>query len=121
VEIGAGLLPGAGLALVAEANDDGSSGPDLTPANNTATDIDTVVAVPTLTVVTSVTNDDGGTATAGDVTIDVLAGADVAASAAGSTDGVTHTLTAGDYTVAAREDPPGYTVTFGEGCAADGA
>ncbi|MEE6296008.1 PKD domain-containing protein [Georgenia wangjunii] len=120
VEIGAGPLPGTELALVAEANDDGTLGPDLTPANNVDTDVDTVVAVPTLTVVTAVTNDDGGTALPGDFTIGVLADGTVVTSAPGSTDGVAHTLTAGDYAVAPQGGPGGYTMTFAEACAGTG-
>ncbi len=43
------------LANTAEAHDDGSGGPDPTPGNNTATDVDTLDAAPDLTV----TKDDG--------------------------------------------------------------
>jgi CSLREA domain-containing protein len=77
---------------------------------------------PTLTVITTVTNDNGGTATPAGFTIHVRnGGADVGGSpAAGSAGGTTYTLVAGSYAVAA-DAVPGYFTAIGGACAADGS
>ncbi|MBD5784737.1 PKD domain-containing protein [Cellulosimicrobium terreum] len=105
------------LAVTAAAVDDGTHGADLTPDNNTATDTDTVVAAPRLTVVTEVVNDAGGDAAPAGFAVDVLAGGTVVASGTGSADGVTYELTPGAYTLAPRPEVPGYAVSVGPACA----
>jgi len=76
----------------------------------------------TLTVIKSVTNDDGGSATASSFQLHVKSGGvDVAGSpAAGSTTGTAYTLTGGAYVVS-EDAVAGYTLTsFGGDCDANG-
>ncbi|MBD8078372.1 PKD domain-containing protein [Cellulosimicrobium arenosum] len=104
------------LAVTATAVDDGSHGADLTPDNNTATDTDTVVAAPRLTVVTKVVNDAGGTADPAAFAVDVVADGSVVASGTGSATGVAHDLSPGSYTLAPRSAVPGYVASVGPDC-----
>ncbi|MCB7135811.1 PKD domain-containing protein [Cellulosimicrobium marinum] len=114
------VLPGHGetLAVTAHAVDDGANGADLTPDNNTATDTDTVVERPRLTVVTRVVNDAGGTAAPADVAVEVSRDGAVVAVATGNAQGVVHELAPGTYSVAPGTVPPGYTATLSDACAA---
>ncbi len=76
---------------------------------------------PRLTVVTTVSNNDGGTQTPADFNVHVRGAADVAGSPApGTGSGRTYTLNPGTYTVAADADSR-YTAALGGACAANGA
>ncbi|GAA3946756.1 PKD domain-containing protein [Microbacterium soli] len=110
---------GEEITLRAEAFDDGANGNDLTPANNVDEDTDTILALPTLTVVTTVINDDGGTAEAKDFDAVVTGVAGQVSSDAGDTAGTVHALTVGDYTVGST-GLADYTTAYGGDCAADG-
>ena len=76
---------------------------------------------PTLTVVTNVVNDNGGTRTPANFTAHVRSGAnDVTGSPqAGSSSGTPYTLSAGSYTVSA-DAVTGYTLAVSGACAANG-
>jgi CSLREA domain-containing protein len=78
---------------------------------------------PTLTVTTTVTNNDGGEDGPGDFSVGVrdAAGANVAGSPQpGSASGTTYTLAPGSFTVAA-DGPNLYSLAIGGACAAGGA
>ncbi len=77
---------------------------------------------PTLTVITTVTNDNGGTLAPAGFTIHVRSGgADVGGSPqAGSAGGTTYTLTAGSYAVSS-DAVSGYGAAITGACAADGS
>ncbi len=70
----------------------------------------------TLKVIKTVVNDNGGTATADDWTINVDAADPSDASFAGDEDGVTITLDAGSFNVTESGGPAGYTQTSAVGC-----
>jgi hypothetical protein len=77
---------------------------------------------PTLTVITTVTNDNGGTATPAGFSVHVRSGgADVSGSPqGGSSSGTTYTLAAGGYAVSS-DAVAGYTAAIAGACAADGS
>ncbi|WP_454042299.1 PKD domain-containing protein [Cellulosimicrobium sp. Marseille-Q8652] len=118
VTVRAGGGHGDQLTVTATATDDGAHGGDLTPANNTATDTDTVVARPRLTVVTRVVNDAGGTASPADVAVSVTRDGTVVAVSSGTGSGVTHELAPGTYVVPPVTVPAGYAESPREGCTA---
>jgi uncharacterized repeat protein (TIGR01451 family) len=112
VQVDADTPVGSQLTASAQASDDGTNGADLTPANNVDADVDdVVVSRGTLTVVSTVVNDDGGSATVGEFTVRVDGGV--------VTDAVVE-LDAGVHAVTAA-GPVGYTTTFGADCAVDGS
>ncbi|WP_125775624.1 PKD domain-containing protein [Antribacter gilvus] len=110
---------GSELTVTATSADDGTHGADLTPANNTDSDTDTVVAPPRLVVVTEVVNDAGGSASADDVAVRVSDAGGVVAGGSGTTTGTTFVLTPGTYGVGST-GPAGYTATVGGACAPSG-
>ena len=73
------------------------------------------VADPQLTVIKVVVNDNGGTANAGDFTMNMTATSPSSASFAGSADGTTITLDAGSYSVA-EIGPAGYAESQSADC-----
>ena len=96
----------------------------LTPGGSTATVAVTVTCVddppfpdvPTLTVIKTVVNDDGGSALASDWTMDV-SGTNVSGTGfAGSASSVTITLDAGAYSVSESGGPSGYAMSFSADC-----
>ena len=96
----------------------------LTPGGSTATVAVTVTCVddppfpdvPTLTVIKTVVNDDGGSALASDWTMDV-SGTNVSGTGfAGSASSVTITLDAGAYSVSESGGPSGYAMFFSADC-----
>jgi hypothetical protein len=75
---------------------------------------------PPLTVIVEVIKDDGGTAVAGDWTVEVTADNPSASSFPGAeAPGTTITIDAGPYSVDATGGPPGYEKSFSGDCAGD--
>lgn len=82
----------------------------------TITNDDVAANLPTLTVIKTVVNDDGGSAAASDWTMD-LTGSNVSSTSfAGSETGVTITLDAGTYSVSESGGPSGYSMSFSTDC-----
>lgn len=109
---GTGVHFGDGVALDGRAL---ALGGDVTLLNNTISGPTCATPPATLNVIKNVTNDDGGTATASDFTIDV-SGTNVSSSSfAGSEAGVEVTLDAGSYEVT-ETGPAGYLGTGSGDC-----
>ena len=105
----------SGYAMTFSADCSGAIGlgDDLTC---TITNDDIAPNVPTLTVTKKVVNDEGGSASASDWTMDIT-GANVSSTGfAGAEAGVTITLDPGAYSVGESGGPSGYAMTFSADC-----
>ena len=90
---------------------------NLNGEDTTCTFVNTSIntRVPTLTIIKTVVNDDGGTAVAGDFTIDISATNPSQTSIPGSSSGVIITLDAGNYDVT-ETVRVGYAASYSAGC-----
>ncbi|MEX1014228.1 MAG: ice-binding family protein [Candidatus Paceibacterota bacterium] len=79
-------------------------------------EVTTLEEVATLNVIKAMINDDGGTSTADEFTINVTGDNVSLTSFSGSKDGVEVTLDAGDYSVVETDGPSGYLTSYSNGC-----
>jgi hypothetical protein len=118
--VSADAVPGYTLAVAGQCSSAGAV--TLDPADDKTCTITANDVAPKLTVITTVTNDNGGTRAPSGFTLHVRkGGADVAGSPKpGSSSGSTYTLAAGTYAVAS-DAVTGYAAAIGGACAANGA